>query len=245
MSAPSTTGKAEGKDAIRATAIIRFAIFAIFVLITPLALFVPANTLKWGMAWAYTALVVVGTLVSRIVVALVHPDLLAERARSMDAEDVKPWDKIIVPIIAIYGPLAACVVAGLDFRKGWTTAEISPAAQWGALAAVALGYVIGSWAMAVNKFFSGYVRIQEERGHTVVSGGPYRVVRHPGYASSVIAYLATPVALGSLWAYIPLGLVVLLLFVRTALEDRTLQEELPGYAEYAQQTRFRLVPGVW
>ena len=102
-----------------------------------------------------------------------------------------------------------------------------------------------TWSMAANAFFSQTVRIQKDRGHTVATGGPYRYVRHPGYAASILFQIATPLILGSVWAFIPCGLTVLLSVVRTALEDRTLLEELPGYAEYAQQTRYRLLPGIW
>ena len=112
--------------------------------------------------------------------------------------------------------------------------------------AAVLGYVvIGVWSMAANAFFSMIVSIQKDRGHTVVTDGPYRYVRHPGYAGSILFTIATPLVLGSLWAFIPCGLAAALFVVRTALEDRTLQEELPGYKEYAQQTRYRLLPGIW
>jgi protein-S-isoprenylcysteine O-methyltransferase Ste14 len=96
-----------------------------------------------------------------------------------------------------------------------------------------------------NKFFSATVRIQKERGHTVVTGGPYQYIRHPGYAGGVMSDLATPVMLGSLWALIPAVLTGCLLVVRTALEDKTLKNELIGYKEYARQVRYRLLPGVW
>ena len=99
--------------------------------------------------------------------------------------------------------------------------------------------------MAANAFFSAVVRIQDDRGHAVASGGPYRFVRHPGYSGSLAFELATPIMLGSLWALIPSGLNALLIVVRTALEDRTLNEELDGYREYAGQVRYRLLPGVW
>ena len=93
--------------------------------------------------------------------------------------------------------------------------------------------------------FSKIVRIQTERGHTVVDTGPYRLVRHPGYAGMIVFMLASALALESLWALIPAALVAVVLVIRTALEDRTLLAELPGYRQYAQQTRYRLVPGVW
>jgi protein-S-isoprenylcysteine O-methyltransferase Ste14 len=99
--------------------------------------------------------------------------------------------------------------------------------------------------MASNKYFSTIVRIQQERGHTVQTGGPYRFIRHPGYASMLVSYLMTPLVLGSLWAIIPAILLVVNLVVRTILEDRTLQNELAGYRQYAGRVRYRLIPGVW
>ena len=96
-----------------------------------------------------------------------------------------------------------------------------------------------------NRFFAAVVRIQEDRGHTVISSGPYRVVRHPGYAGGTWTWLAMPLMLGTLWSYIPAIATVAFICLRTALEDRTLRKELPGYAEYAQRTRYRLVPGIW
>jgi len=108
-----------------------------------------------------------------------------------------------------------------------------------------LGIVVLVWAMAANKFFSATVRIQEERGHTVATGGPYRYVRHPGYVGWLMLTLATPVVLGSRWALVPAGITVILTILRTALEDRTLHSELEGYREYAERVRYRLLPGIW
>ncbi len=101
------------------------------------------------------------------------------------------------------------------------------------------------WSMAANRFFSTTVRIQDDRGQHVVSGGPYGLVRHPGYAGSLVYNLAVPLVLGSLWAYVPSLLVMLLIALRTRLEDRTLQAELPGYREYAKSVKYRLIPGIW
>jgi protein-S-isoprenylcysteine O-methyltransferase Ste14 len=110
---------------------------------------------------------------------------------------------------------------------------------------VLLGYTLATWAMLANRFFSGVVRIQTERGHEVVASGPYAIVRHPGYSGSLLAALGFPLVLSSVWAFLPLILVFVVSIVRTRLEDRTLQSELPGYAEYANTTRHRLLPGVW
>jgi protein-S-isoprenylcysteine O-methyltransferase Ste14 len=115
----------------------------------------------------------------------------------------------------------------------------------GVVVAVLAYDVIIVWAMTANAFFAQTVRIQEERGHTVATGGPYRIVRHPGYVASILSQIATPLILGSVWAFIPAGLAALLFVVRTALEDKTLLEELDGYKEYAGRVRYRLLPGVW
>jgi len=113
------------------------------------------------------------------------------------------------------------------------------------LAGILAGYALGSYALVENRFFSGMVRIQTERGHQVVSSGPYRWLRHPGYAGALITYLGTPLFLDSVWGFVPVVLLAILLVVRTRLEDRTLQEELPGYRDYAGRVRYRLLPGVW
>lgn len=136
------------------------------------------------------------------------------------------------------------MLAGLDERFGWAGA-IRIEVQIGALILLGLSYPLFTWAMVSNKFFATTVRIQKERGHTVQTGGPYRFVRHPGYFSLLFTYVTMPLALGSLWACLPAALLIVNLFVRTALEDRTLQNELEGYKEYAARVRYRLIPGVW
>jgi protein-S-isoprenylcysteine O-methyltransferase Ste14 len=196
------------------------------------------------MAWVYSVLSVVLMLGSRVLMARKHPDLVAERASYRDAEDIKAWDKKLVPWIAQIGPLVILIAAGLDKRFGW-----SPSLPiWVSLAALLvaiLGYLFSIWALVENRYFSSVVRIQTERGHTVCDTGPYKIVRHPGYAGGLVWYLMTPVILGSLWAYIPTVIVIALTVLRTSLEDKTLQAELPGYVEYTKQTCYRLIPGIW
>lgn len=215
-----------------------------FVLIVfPLTPMIISGVWDWWEAWAYLVINVLGFIVSRVLAARRNPDIISERARSMDMQDAKPWDKILSPALA-FGSLLILIVAGADKGFGWTT-PFTLNAKLAALLVVILGYAIGSWALVENKFFSGVVRIQTDRGHRVVTTGPYRFVRHPGYAGALWTYLATPILFDSLWAFIPSLLLFAVLVLRTSLEDRTLQAELPGYAEYAQRTRYRLFPGIW
>jgi protein-S-isoprenylcysteine O-methyltransferase Ste14 len=218
--------------------------FAAFTLLFPMVLFIAAGRLNWVWAWVYAGIIVFFTFVSRIAVMRTNPDLLAERAQSLDREDVRGWDRLILFFLLLVGPLAMMIVAGLDERFGWSP-QISVALRLVALAIMVLGYSVGTWAMAVNRYYSAVVRIQKDRDQTVVTDGPYRFVRHPSYATGIVASLMIPILLGSLWALIPCGLVVLGTIIRTALEDRTLLEELDGYKGYAQRVRYRLLPGVW
>ena len=218
--------------------------FALFLLLLPAALMGSAGTADWPMGWILVALLLGSTVVSRMIVWRKFPDLLEERGRFTTVQGVKPWDRVIVRWVGLIGPLASFVVAGLDHRNAWPP-PVSVSLQVLALLLVVLGFGLGVWAMAVNRFFSAVVRIQRERGHRVVDTGPYRWVRHPSYAGALIAYLAIPVMLDALWALLPVALLCAVLIVRTLLEDRTLLQELPGYEQYARTTRFRLLPGVW
>ena len=218
--------------------------FVLFVILFPCVLFLAAWRLDWPIAWAYVALHIVSALVSRLIVLRISPDLLVERARSLDAERGKRWDRPLVLLAALIGPLVIWIVAGFDERWSWSP-DLSLPLQVAALLLVLLGYGIGTWAMAANAYFSGVVRIQDDRGQTVVQTGPYRLVRHPAYAGALLCYLAMPVMLDSLWTFIPAVLTVAVVWLRTLLEDRTLAAELPGYYDYAQRTRYRLIPGVW
>lgn len=168
--------------------------------------------------------------------------MLADRSKTQSG--TKGWDKFFAPAIAVAGSLAMFMTAGLDARFGWS--EPVSSTIWLLALIVAFGsQIFVLWAMAFNPFFATTVRIQEERGHIVVNQGPYRLVRHPGYLGSIIYTLFSPLVLNSFWTFIPAVLTVVLLIIRTRLEDRTLQGELPGYAAYATKTRYRLFPGIW
>ncbi len=206
------------------------------------ALFWSAGRIDWWPAWAALGVMAVWTAATAVVVLHYNPDLLAERLGPRKGE--KSWDAAIVPLIGLI-TLVRYILAGLDQRNGWT-GGLPVAAQLAALALCALGHdVLFVWATAANPFFSRIVRIQSERGHAVVTGGPYRWVRHPAYAGTILYELTVPVLLASWPAMIASGLSALLLVLRTALEDRTLQEELIGYGDYARKVRYRLLPGIW
>ena len=231
-------------DIIRAVGWKAWLRFAAFMLLLPMVLFIAAGRLNWTWAWVYVGIVVSFTFVSRIAVIRTNPDLIAERAQSLDREDIRGWDRLILFFLLLISPLAMMIVAGLDERFGWSP-QIPLTPRLVALAVMVSGYVVGTWAMAVNRYYSAVVRIQKDRGQTVVTDGPYRFVRHPSYATGIVSSLMIPILLGSLWALIPTSLVAVVTVIRTALEDRTLLEELDGYQEYAAQTRYRLLPGVW
>lgn len=207
-------------------------------------IFLAAGTLGW--LWGWMLLVLLALVVASHVLILVpiNPELLAERESGLGAAGTKRWDRWLTPIAAGLGMAGVWVVAGLEFRFAWTDG-MPLWAHLAGLAAFALGYALFLWAMAANAFFAEGVRIQTERGHTVTTGGPYRFVRHPGYLGAILSFAAEPFLLGSWWALTPAALAVSGYVLRTALEDRTLQAELPGYREYTQQTRYRLVPGLW
>ncbi|MDY6875106.1 MAG: isoprenylcysteine carboxylmethyltransferase family protein [Chloroflexota bacterium] len=211
-------------------------------LITAAILFGAAGRLDWVMGWVLVGVYLIWTAATALTVIPTNPGMLAER--SEPKEGTKGWDLAILSVVGIV-EMVKYVVAGLDLRWGWSP-QMPLALQLAGVVMAVLAYdVILVWAMAANAFFSQTVRIQEDRGQVVATGGPYRYVRHPGYVGSILFQIATPLILGSVWAFIPAGLASLLTVVRTALEDRTLREELDGYKEYAQKVRYRLLPGVW
>jgi len=213
------------------------------VVALPLLPLLVSGDWRWWQAWANAAVSIGGFALSRGLVARSHPDLLAERAHSLQKQDAKPWDGPLLLTMTLAAALALAV-AGVERRVA-----TAPALGWPlhalALAGIVGGYTLGAWAMLANRFFSGTVRIQADRGQRVISSGPYAWVRHPGYAGALLTYLLTPLLLASPWALAPTALAIAALLVRTAREDATLQAELPGYADYATHVRYRLLPGAW
>jgi protein-S-isoprenylcysteine O-methyltransferase Ste14 len=204
-------------------------------------LFWSAGRIDWWPGWG--VLVVNAAMMAAMGFAIFRrfPDLVAERLSP--PKGAKKWDLVIN---SFYRSIQAAryIVAGLGQRYGWTRG-FPAGVQIAALAVCLLGYAIVPWAVANNKFFSQIVRIQSDRGHAVAAGGPYRFVRHPAYVGMITFELAVSIMLAS-WGALLISLGnFFLIILRTALEDRTLRAELPGYAEYAQQVRYRLLPGIW
>lgn len=212
------------------------------VIIVGIILFWSAGRLDWVMGWAMVAIYALWVAANAILIIPRSPDLLIERA-SRNLEGVKSWDNVLLGIVGIL-TIAKYVVAGLDMRYGWT-GSFNSGLQIVAMMVTALGYAVVTWSMVANAFFSAVVRIQEERGHQVCTTGLYSIVRHPGYIGWILSELGGPIMLGSWWAFIVGLLIIVLIVIRTAKEDKTLQNELDGYQDYAQNVRCRLVPGMW
>lgn len=205
------------------------------------ALFWSAGRMDWWAAWAVLTVWLVWFAAIDSVILTTNPTLLIERLSP--PKDARAWDRSILSIVRLI-ELARYILAGLDLRHGWTVG-FPLAAQGAGVIVCLVGTGLFAWALASNTFFSQVVRIQSDRGHAVARGGPYRFIRHPGYLGTILFEVALSVTLGSWWAILASGVCVVLFLLRTALEDRTLQEELPGYREYAQQVRYRLIPWIY
>lgn len=228
------------KPAVRPKALLGFALY----LLLPMALFIAAGDFTWAAGWVYVFSGIGAALVSRLLALKKFPDLLEERSRYRESEGVQAGDRRLVAFLTMIGPLLTYLVAGFNHRFGWLPAIPSwlQATGWVLLAGA---YLLAIWAMLSNRFFSAVVRIQSERGHEVVSSGPYAIIRHPAYAGGILGTLAGPLVLNTFWALLPAILVAAFTVVRTSREDRFLQAQLPGYPEYCARVRFRLLPGVY
>lgn len=211
-----------------------------FLLVMGGILFASAGRLSWIEAWAFLGIYLAGVLANGIWTLRHDPGLINERGRI--GENAKSWDKIIGLIYTVL-LLATMIVAGMDARLGWSSAPPLVKIIGGIGFALSLGMTF--WVMTANTYLSSFVRIQDDRGHQTITRGPYRFVRHPMYAGLLFMFWGIPLLLGSWWALVPSALNIILFVVRTALEDKTLQAELPGYLEYTRQVRYRLVPGIW
>jgi protein-S-isoprenylcysteine O-methyltransferase Ste14 len=215
--------------------------FLIFILILAAILFVPAGRLDWLQGWLFM-LVFCGYL-AFYAIWVVRNDQGQLKERSQTGKNTKNWDKVILTIYTVL-LIGMLVLAGLDAgRFQWAPAPVAlQGIGW--LGAIFSGLMIW-WTFSVNTFLSRTVRIQDERGQIVIDRGPYARVRHPMYLGIIVLMISIPLLLGSLWTLIPGGMIGVLFVLRTALEDRTLLKELPGYPEYTRRVRYRLLPWIW
>jgi protein-S-isoprenylcysteine O-methyltransferase Ste14 len=214
---------------------------AIVLAVMIAALFGGAGTFDWPRGWMFFGVYCALTAIVCVWLWIANPEIFA--ARSKIQEGTKSWDRMLTVIIVLCY-LAILPVSALDDgRFHWAPTPDS---------VVILGYVLFivgflgfAWASSVNRHFEATVRIQTDRGHKVITTGPYAFVRHPGYIFAILMTLGMPLALGSLYGLIPAGLLVVLVVIRTLAEDATLKAELPGYREYAARVKQRWIPGVW
>jgi len=212
-----------------------------FVLLQGAFLFLTAGTLHWPEAWIYLGFFCVYGTAIGVWLKKHDPELFHERAKIKIPK--KSWDKIIGIGVGLFF-IPVFIIPGFDaVRYGWSHVSV-PVKIFGFI----LFAVSVTWTARVakaNTYLSRIVEIQKDRGHKVITTGPYRFVRHPMYLGSIGYIISIPLALGSLYALIPSALCVILLIVRTRFEDKALHSELEGYPEYAKKTRHRLFPGIW
>lgn len=237
MSAPEPKAK-PGLARLLVTMVLRMGLF-------PVVFLWPAGTWRWWEAWTVIAIYLLWAIALVVFLLRHDPALLAERMKGSPVQEgQKGWDKVVMVGMLVVG-IALLLVPGFDVvRFGWSTRL----PLWAEVTGMALHLpcLLGvMWVMRENTYLSRVVKIDEERGHSVITTGPYAIVRHPMYAFVLPLLLAMPLALGSRWGMVAGAAMGVLLVWRTALEDRTLHAELDGYPEYAKETRYRLVPGVW
>ena len=216
---------------------------SLFLIVYLPVFFITAGEWSWGWGWVFYIILAAFLTAHPLLLIPINPQLLAERARGTQTEDTKHWDRTLT-MIGGGVTFGSQLLGALDHRFGWTAPMFVDFHILGA-AVTSMGFALFLWAMVSNAFFAEGVRIQTERGHRVCESGPYRYVRHPGYVGSILSILGIPLILGSLWALIPAVIGGATFIVRTALEDRSLQLELKGYAAYAVRVKYRLIPYIF
>ena len=228
----STVGKEELKGKLIFKSIFSL---ALIIAIT----FIGAGRINYWQGWIYNGLNIIFLMLSYF---LLSRELMEERLKPK--EGIKKWDKIC-SIVSAPVSFAILIISILDGGRFDWEPRIPILVVIIGVVVYTTGQIIVLWAKKVNKFFSIVVRIQKDRGQTVCKDGPYRFVRHPGYLGGLLYIIVTPIVLSSFWGLIPAVIAVVLLFIRTYLEDKTLQRELEGYTDYTNETRYRLLPGIW
>lgn len=223
---------------------VRFGLLMLFViLVLPGLPLLIASDWTWPSAWILFSFQSIGFIFNRAILWRIDPDLFFERQHSLEHQDTARFDAIILKVYSLLSVLFSLAI-GLERRYQTEFDRNSILIVTGTFM-LAIGYCAGTLALLQNRYFSGTVRIQTERGHHVVSNGIYSIVRHPGYAGVIIYYWAALLLAGGWVTAIIVLLISTVFIVRTHLEDRFLQQKLTGYREYCQRTKYRLLPGVW
>ncbi|NVM52279.1 MAG: isoprenylcysteine carboxylmethyltransferase family protein [Candidatus Helarchaeota archaeon] len=213
----------------------------VYVILHTVIIFIAAGTINLPRVWILFSMNFGSTLVNMILLYKFNVELLNRRGKMQ--EGTKSWDKIILAIWLIL-LFILDIIAGLDVgRFHWTYLNFNFAIIGIILWLIAA--ILATWAEIVNTHFEATVRIQKDKEHQVITKGPYKFVRHPGYVAVILVHVAVPLILGSILTFIPTCFIIGLFILRTYLEDKTLQTELTGYSEYTQKTKYRLLPGIW
>ena len=215
---------------------------AVMLAIGAAVLFGISWRLDWTGAWLVLGLTAAMQALGLSVILSTSPDLIAERSRMQ--EGTKSWDKPLVLLQGSILPMVSLIVAAVDKRLGWSP-DLPLWLIAAATACCAAGMLFTLWAVTANRFFAVTVRIQTDRGHHVIDGGPYALMRHPGYLGGLVTWAMMPLILETLWLFVLTALCLAVTVTRIRLEDATLRAELEGYADYARRVRWRLLPGVW
>lgn len=219
-----------------------FVSFLASLLLSAVLIFGGAGRLDWPLGWIFILAWIVPKLVFLLQLRLRDPKLLVERATRHN--NIQPYERVILPFYFVFA-FSTFIVASLDGGRFRWSGELPIALIVASYIVYLLGNSLAGWAINSNPFFSAESRLQLERGQKVTSKGPYRFIRHPAYSAAILLWSTTGLMLESWWAVIPGLLAGLMMFVRTIFEDRMLITELPGYADYARQVHYRLIPGIW
>ncbi|MBG0787404.1 MAG: isoprenylcysteine carboxylmethyltransferase family protein [Anaerolineaceae bacterium] len=213
----------------------------VYLAVSSAILFLIAGDWAWAGGWLYVALQIVNTVLTYCMLYLDRPNLLIRREAM--GEGTPKWDKVLAPLMAF-----STLIISLASAVGIRFTGVMPVPAWLLLVAflcMTAGHILTIQSMRQNDYFEGSVRIQEEYGHKVITTGPYKLVRHPGYLGLLLYNALLPVVLTSAWGFAGVGFFLIVLFWRTAREDRFLWENLAGYDEFTRQTPWRLIPGIW
>lgn len=230
-------------ESLRKAGIKSLLLASVMLVLQMIIFLISAGHIVGPRSWIFFCASFIHYTVSTAVQYKLNPELLVQRLKRK-REGSKLWDEILMRVSNLIVLIAIPVMAGLDIgRFQWSELDV----QFAVLGFVffIVSTILINWAMAVNPHFEPTVRIQKDRGHKVISSGPYRTVRHPGYLAGILYTLSIPLIMGSVFTFIPVGIYAILFMIRTSLEDRTLHKELDGYSEYAKKVKHKLFPGIW